>query len=105
MKVLVIGSGGREHALCRALSASPEIDRLYAAPGSAAIAKDATLVPIAVDDLDGLLAFCREEAIELVMPALSCRWFWGSRTGWKRPASNASARVRLLHASRAPRPS
>ena len=68
MKVLVIGSGGREHALCRALSASPEIDRLYAAPGSAAIAKDATLVPIAVDDLDGLLAFCREEAIELVMP-------------------------------------
>jgi len=68
MKVLVIGSGGREHALCRALSTSPEIDRLYAAPGSTVIAKDATLVPIAVDDLDGLVAFCRDEAIDLVMP-------------------------------------
>ena len=68
MKVLVIGAGGREHALCWALAASPEIDRLYAAPGSAAIAKQATLVPIAVDDLDGLVAFCRGEAIDLVMP-------------------------------------
>lgn len=68
MKVLVIGSGGREHALCWALAASSEIGRLYAAPGSAAIAREATLVPIAVDDLDGLVAFCLKEAIDLVMP-------------------------------------
>lgn len=68
MKVLVIGGGGREHALCWALAASSKIERLYCAPGSAAIAAQATLVSIAVDDLDGLIAFCREEAIDLVMP-------------------------------------
>ncbi|MEZ5931262.1 MAG: phosphoribosylamine--glycine ligase [Alphaproteobacteria bacterium] len=68
MKVLVIGSGGREHALCWALAASPEVERLYCAPGSAAIANVASLVPIAVDDLDGLVRFCRDEAIDLVMP-------------------------------------
>ena len=68
MKVLVIGSGGREHALCWALAASPKIGQLYCAPGSAAIAAQASLVPIAVDDLNGLVAFCQEEAIDLVLP-------------------------------------
>ena len=68
MKVLVIGAGGREHALCWSLAASSQIEHLFCAPGSVAIAKEATLVPIAVDDLDGLVAFCREEAIDFVMP-------------------------------------
>ena len=68
MKVLVIGSGGREHALCSSLAASPSVERLYCAPGSSAIAEQAELVPIRVDDLDGLVAFCEEQAIDLVMP-------------------------------------
>jgi len=68
MKVLVIGSGGREHALCWALAASAKMDRLYCAPGSAAIAKVANLVPLAVDDLEGLVAFAVEEGIDLVLP-------------------------------------
>ncbi len=68
MKVLVIGGGGREHALCWALAASPEVTTLYCAPGSPAIAEQAMLVPIAVDDLDELVDFCRREAIDLVMP-------------------------------------
>ncbi|MGI9421179.1 MAG: phosphoribosylamine--glycine ligase [Geminicoccaceae bacterium] len=68
MKVLVIGSGGREHALCWSLAASPLIDALYCAPGSSAIADQATLTPIAVDDIDGLVAFCLGEKIDLVMP-------------------------------------
>ncbi|MEM7045200.1 MAG: phosphoribosylamine--glycine ligase, partial [Pseudomonadota bacterium] len=68
MKVLVIGSGGREHALCWSLAASPSVDRLYCAPGSSAIAEQAELVPVAVDDPDGLVAFCQAQAIDLVMP-------------------------------------
>jgi phosphoribosylamine---glycine ligase len=68
MKVLVVGTGGREHALCWALAASPLVDGLYCAPGSDAIAREATCVPMAVDDLDGIVAFCREQGIDLVVP-------------------------------------
>ena len=68
MKVLVIGSGGREHALCWALAPSPLIDRLYCAPGSAAIADVADLVSLEVDDIDGIVGFCKDEKIDLVFP-------------------------------------
>jgi phosphoribosylamine---glycine ligase len=68
MKLLVVGGGGREHALCWALAASPLVDQLYCAPGSDAIAREATCVPLAVDDLSGIVAFCRDESIELVVP-------------------------------------
>ncbi len=68
MKVLVIGAGGREHALCWSLAASPLVSELLCAPGSDAIAREARCVPIAVDDLAGLVAFCREERVELVVP-------------------------------------
>ncbi len=68
MKVLVIGAGGREHAICRALAASPLVDSLLCAPGSAAIADVAELVPIAVDDIRGLVDFCRQQVVDLVMP-------------------------------------
>ncbi|HSA79840.1 MAG TPA: phosphoribosylamine--glycine ligase [Geminicoccaceae bacterium] len=68
MKVLVVGSGGREHALCWSLAASPVVSELFCAPGSDAIAREAVCVPLAVDDLDGIVAFCREREIELVVP-------------------------------------
>jgi phosphoribosylamine---glycine ligase len=68
MKVLVVGAGGREHALCWALGASPLVSELYCAPGSDAIAQDATCVPLAIDDVAGIVAFCREEGIGLVVP-------------------------------------
>jgi phosphoribosylamine---glycine ligase len=68
MKVLVVGSGGREHALCWSLAASPLVSELFCAPGSDAIAREATCVPLAIDDLDGIVAFCREQAVELVVP-------------------------------------
>jgi phosphoribosylamine--glycine ligase len=65
MNVLLIGSGGREHALAWALSASPIVSKLYCAPGNAGIADVAECVPIAAMDLDGLVAFARErEAID-----------------------------------------
>ncbi len=68
MKVLVVGAGGREHALCWSLAASPLVSELLCAPGSDAIAREARCVPLAVDDLDGLVAFCRKQRVELVVP-------------------------------------
>ena len=67
MKFLVIGSGGREHALCWTIAASPLCDALYCAPGNAGIAKDASCVDIAASDLDGIVAFARENEIDLVV--------------------------------------
>src|SRR4051812_27314400 len=67
MRVLVVGSGGREHALCWAIAASPLCDRLYCAPGNAGIAEDAECVPIAAMDLDGLVAFCRDQRIDFAV--------------------------------------
>jgi phosphoribosylamine---glycine ligase len=68
MRFLVVGAGGREHALCWSLAASPLVRELWCAPGSDAIARDAQCVPLAVDDLDGIVAFCRERKIDLVVP-------------------------------------
>ncbi|HET9149278.1 MAG TPA: phosphoribosylamine--glycine ligase [Alphaproteobacteria bacterium] len=67
MKVLVVGSGGREHALCWAISASALCDELFAAPGNAGIAEVATCVPIAAEDVDAISAFAREKKIDLVV--------------------------------------
>ena len=67
MKILVVGSGGREHALCWAITASPLVTKLYCAPGNAGISADAECVPIAADDVDGLVKFASERSIEFVV--------------------------------------
>ena len=67
MKVLVVGSGGREHALCWAIAASPLCDALFCAPGNAGIAAVADCVAIAADDIDGLVGFCTDNAIDFVV--------------------------------------
>jgi phosphoribosylamine--glycine ligase len=67
MRVLVIGSGGREHALCWAIAASPLCDQLYCAPGNPGIAKEASCVPIAATDIDAILAFAQKEKIDFVV--------------------------------------
>ena len=67
MKILVVGSGGREHALCWAIAASPLCDALYCAPGNAGIAEEADCVEIAADDLDALVEFARGHSIDLVV--------------------------------------
>ncbi|HLJ19711.1 MAG TPA: phosphoribosylamine--glycine ligase, partial [Stellaceae bacterium] len=67
MRILVIGSGGREHALCWAIAASPLCDRLYCAPGNPGIAEVATCVPIATTEFDGLLAFAQAERIDFAV--------------------------------------
>src|SRR5919112_2916798 len=67
MKVLVAGSGGREHALCWAIAASPLCEKLYCAPGNAGIRREAECVPIKADDLDGLVRFAADNAIDFVV--------------------------------------
>lgn len=67
MNVLLIGSGGREHALAWALSASPQLTKLYCAPGNAGIAAVAECVPLSVADPASILDFCRTSAIDLVV--------------------------------------
>src|SRR6516164_5162474 len=67
MRVLVVGSGGREHALAWAISASPLIDRLFCAPGNAGIAEEGECIAIAATDIAGLVGFCRRERIDFVV--------------------------------------
>jgi phosphoribosylamine--glycine ligase len=67
MRVLVVGGGAREHALCWKLAVSPLVDKLYCAPGNAGIAQEAECVPIAATDIDGLVAFARQQKIDFVV--------------------------------------
>lgn len=67
MKVLVIGSGGREHALVWKISQSKKVDKIYCAPGNAGIAQQAECVPIKADDLDHLLQFAQQKEIDLTV--------------------------------------
>ena len=69
MDVLVIGGGGREHAICNGLSKSKKITKMYCAPGNAGIAEFAECVPIGVMEFDKLVAFAKEKAIDYVVVA------------------------------------
>ena len=67
MKVLVVGSGGREHAICWKLSKSPKVDKIYCAPGNAGIAELAECVDIKAMEFDKLVAFAKENSIDLTV--------------------------------------
>ena len=67
MKVMVVGSGGREHALCWAISRSPLCNRLFCAPGNAGIAQVAECVAISADDTEKLVAFAQDKSIDFVV--------------------------------------
>jgi phosphoribosylamine--glycine ligase len=67
MKLLVVGGGGREHALCWALAASPLLTKLWCAPGNAGIADVAECVPIGAEDIPALVAFAQAQTVDLVV--------------------------------------
>ena len=69
MKVLVVGGGGREHAICWKLAQSPKVTELYCAPGNGGIAQVATCVPIKATDVDAMVAWAKENAMDFVMVA------------------------------------
>jgi phosphoribosylamine---glycine ligase len=67
MNILLLGSGGREHALAWKIAASPLTDKLYCAPGNAGIARECELAPLDVADHAAVIAFCRAQKIDLVV--------------------------------------
>ena len=69
MKVMVVGSGGREHAIIKKLKASTEIDEIFALPGNGGMAKDATCVNVGAKDIEGLVKFAVENSIDFAVVA------------------------------------
>lgn len=69
MKILMVGSGGREHALIKKLAESPKCDKIYCAPGNGGIASDAECVNIGAMDIDNMVKFAKDNAIDLVFVA------------------------------------
>ncbi|MGE8207712.1 phosphoribosylamine--glycine ligase [Heyndrickxia sp. NPDC080065] len=67
MKVLVIGRGGREHAICKKVKQSPLVEKVFCAPGNGGIAEDAELVPISELNFSDLIAFAKENQIDLTI--------------------------------------
>ncbi len=67
MKILIVGSGGREHAIAWKLSQSPKADKIYCAPGNAGIAEYAECVDIGAMEFDRLVAFAKEKGIDLTV--------------------------------------
>lgn len=67
MKVLIVGGGGREHAIAWAVAKSPKVDKIYCAPGNAGIASVAECVPIGAMEFDKLVDFAKEKQIDLTV--------------------------------------
>ena len=67
MKVLVVGSGGREHAICWKISQSDKVDKIYCAPGNAGISQVAECVDIKAMEFDKLVQFAKDNAIDLTV--------------------------------------
>ena len=69
MKLMVIGGGGREHAIIRKLKENPQVTEIFALPGNGGIAQHATCVPVSAKDIDGIVAFAKENAIDFAVVA------------------------------------
>ena len=69
MKILVVGGGGREHAIIKKLKENPSVEEIFALPGNGGIAADATCVNIGAKDIDGITAFAKEKAVDYAVVA------------------------------------
>lgn len=69
MNILVIGSGGREHAIIKKIKENPKATNIFAAPGNGGISKDAECVPVKACDIDGMCALCKEKQIDFAVVA------------------------------------
>jgi phosphoribosylamine---glycine ligase len=103
LNILLVGSGGREHALARTLAASPLADKLICAPGNAGIAREAPCVAIAASDIDGLVSFAKEARIDFAVigpeaPLVAGLWDRLEAAGIK--ALGPSAKASVLEGSK-----
>ena len=69
MKVLVVGGGGREHAIVKKLRENPEITELYVLPGNGGMAREAALIPIGAKEIEKIVAFAVENRVEFAVVA------------------------------------
>ena len=69
MKIMVVGGGGREHAIIRKLKENPAVTEIFALPGNGGIARDATCVNVGATDIDGIVAFAVEKKIDYAVVA------------------------------------
>ena len=69
MKITVVGSGGREHAIIKKIKENPDVTEIFALPGNGGIAKDATCVSIDAKDIDGIVKFAVENEIDYAVVA------------------------------------
>ena len=88
MRILVLGSGGREHALVWKLRRSPRVEKVYCAPGNGGIADEAESLPADMKNLDSLLALADQVQADLTVvgPELALNWAWWTNSrgaGWR----------------------
>ena len=103
MKILVVGGGGREHAIIRALKKSPACTEIWCAPGNGGIGYDARCKDIKATDVEAMVAFAKEEQFDYVVVAQDDPLALGWWTPWRRWASRPSVPIRRPPASRRPR--
>ena len=100
MKVLIVGSGGREHAIAWAVAKSDKVDKIYCAPGNAGIAEYAECVDIGAMEFEKLAAFAKENAVISPSSAWMTRWWAVWLMSLRRKASGYSALEKMQLSSR-----
>ena len=104
MKVLIVGSGGREHAIAASVAKSPKADKIYCAPGNAGIAEYAECVDIGAMEFDKAGGICQgERKSTCASSEWTTRWWAVLWTFWRMRESAHSARERMRQSSKAPR--
>ena len=98
MKVLVVGSGGREHAIVTSVAKSPRVDKIYCAPGNAGIASLAECVAIGAMEFDKLVAFAKEHAVDFTIVGMDDPLV-GGIVDAPAPAWSTAVQPPALHAS------
>lgn len=103
MKILVVGGGGREHAIIRKLKESKQVDALYCAPGNGGISKDAECFPVKATDVEGMVALAKQLAVDLVFVAPDDPLVLGMSMPCRQLDLQPLARIRRLQSSKAAR--
>lgn len=103
MKVLIVGSGGREHAIAWKVAQSPKVDKIYCAPGNAGIEEFAECVPIQAMEFDKLVAFAKEQAIDLTVVGMDDPLVGGIVDAFEAEGLRVFDRERMQQSWKAPR--